>query len=52
MTRPINKNEQWKLDGNCSRCCRVDYCKKHCKPYKRKLEAEMRRAIIRKELGI
>lgn len=25
------KNEQWNLEGDCSRCRRQSYCKKPCK---------------------
>lgn len=52
MTRPIKENEQWKLDGICSKCSRMDYCKKPCAISKRRAYAEIKQAIIRKGLRL
>lgn len=41
----IELSEQWLLDGDCSKCRRVKYCKKPCTKMKRIAQYEMRRMI-------
>lgn len=48
MTRPINESEQWKLDGECQKCSRLNYCNKPCTIYKRR---QINQAIVRKMLS-
>ena len=52
MTRPIKENEQWKLDGECQKCSRLNYCNKPCTISKRRTDAEIKQAIVRKMLNI
>mgnify|MGYP007053682607 CR=1 FL=1 len=50
----IESNEQWLLDGDCSKCRRVKYCKKPCTKVKRIAQYEMRsmiRSAINKVTG-
>ena len=44
MEKP-NDNEQWLLDGICSKCRRFNYCKKPCTLCKREAKAEMKHAV-------
>lgn len=37
MQYKAEKNEQWKKEGKCSICRRVDYCKKDCTARKRNI---------------
>ena len=43
----INKNEQWKLDGDCELCRRASYCNKECKAFKVSMENEMHEIFIK-----
>lgn len=56
MTRPIKESEQWKLDGDCQKCSRLNYCNKPCTISKRRTDAEIKqaikRAIVRKMLRL
>jgi hypothetical protein len=36
----IQENEQWKLNGNCEKCRRNNYCSKPCTHHKRRIRAE------------
>lgn len=38
----INENEQWRLNGDCSKCRREKYCSTTCTHYKRRESAELR----------
>lgn len=38
----INENEQWRLNGDCSKCRREKYCSTPCTHYKRRESAELR----------
>lgn len=38
-------NEQWKTDGDCSKCRRQKYCSKACKVCKREFRRTMMRAV-------
>lgn len=48
MTREVKNNEQWKLNGTCSKCARDKYCNKECTVHKRKREQAIRAAILAK----
>lgn len=37
----IQENEQWKLNGNCKKCRRSNYCSKACTRYNRQIRAEL-----------
>ena len=41
MTETIEEYEQWKLDGDCSKCKRQRYCTKGCKKAKEAQEREI-----------
>lgn len=34
----IQENEQWKLNGNCEKCRRSNYCSKPCTHYNRRID--------------
>lgn len=36
----IQENEQWKLNGNCKKCRRNNYCSKPCTRHNRRIRAE------------
>lgn len=40
----INENEQWKLDGQCGKCRRANYCKQDCTALKRRRQNIIRKA--------
>lgn len=44
IERP-QQNEQWKLEGNCTKCRRQNYCSKPCTSNKRAYRGMMR-AIV------
>ncbi len=48
MAREVKSDEQWKLNGICSKCARYKYCNKECKVHKRKKEQAIRAAILAK----
>jgi len=52
MTRPIKESEQWKLDGDCQKCSRLNYCNKPCTISKRRINAEIKQTIVREMLRI
>ena len=37
----IQENEQWKLNGNCEKCRRSNYCSKACTRHNRRIRAEL-----------
>lgn len=41
----INISEQWKLDGDCSKCRRSKYCNKDCKAHNHRRQAYIHRAF-------
>ena len=48
-------NDQWKLEGKCSECRRLSYCKKQCTKNKeatRKALSAMIRAKMKETTGI
>ena len=47
----IENNEQWNLNGDCSKCRRSSYCKKECKIHKVNTETFIKDAV-RKVTGI
>ena len=38
----IQENEQWKLNGNCEKCRRNNYCSKTCTRHNRRIRAEFK----------
>ena len=44
MTK-LAKTEQWKLDGDCGLCRRVDYCRHECTAYKNWFKGKVNNAI-------
>lgn len=36
----IDKDEQWKLGGDCNKCRRKNYCKKGCKRRRSREESD------------
>lgn len=38
----IQENEQWKLNGNCEKCRRNNYCSTPCTHYNRRIKAEFK----------
>lgn len=43
--QPIMENEQWKLDANCSKCRRRNYCSTPCTHKKRRDASELKRLV-------
>lgn len=43
-----NENEQWLLNGDCSKCRRKNYCSKPCTRNKRGTEAMMKALVASK----
>lgn len=41
----IKENEQWKLQGDCTKCRRNNYCSKPCTHYNRRKRAELKRLV-------
>lgn len=41
----INISEQWKLNGDCSKCRRSKYCSKDCKAHDRRQQAYLHGAV-------
>ena len=41
----IDENEQWKLNGDCSKCRRGNYCSTQCTHRKRRIDASIRNAV-------
>lgn len=41
----IQENEQWKLDSNCEKCRRNNYCSKPCTHHNRRTRAEFNALI-------
>lgn len=41
-----NENEQWELNGDCSKCRRKNYCSKPCTRHKRKTTAMVQGMIF------
>ena len=37
----IQENEQWKLNGNCEKCRRNNYCSKPCTRYNKLIRSEI-----------
>lgn len=44
-------NEQWKSEGNCSRCRRKPYCKKACTACKKSFRRDIANAFAQTEAG-
>lgn len=44
-------NEQWKTDGDCSKCRRKNYCKEKCKAYKNGLLKDVSEAFFKTRTG-
>ena len=42
----IQKNEQWKLNGNCEKCRRNNYCSKPCTRYNRRIRAKFKGLVV------
>lgn len=40
----INESEQWKLNGQCGKCRRANYCKQDCTALKRRRQNIIRKA--------
>lgn len=38
----IQENEQWKLNGNCEKCRRNNYCSTPCTHHNRRINAEFK----------
>lgn len=38
----IQENEQWKLNGNCEKCRRNNYCSTPCTHHNRRIRAEFK----------
>lgn len=38
----IQENEQWKLNGNCEKCRRNNYCSTPCTHYNMRIRAEFK----------
>lgn len=38
----IQENEQWKLNGNCEKCRRNNYCSKPCTHRNRRIRSEFK----------
>ena len=54
MDRTIPETDQWKLEGDCLKCRRHDYCKKPCHACKKsvhKMIAESMASAIDEKLG-
>lgn len=47
-TTLINENEQWKLNGDCSKCRRENYCSKPCSANKKSVDLMIMSAINEK----
>lgn len=47
----INETEQWKLQGDCSKCRRKEYCRKQCSAAKKEVENTIKRAIYDSKIG-
>ena len=45
-------NEQWKADGDCSKCRRKSYCSKQCKANKKALQRYVDGAVVKKMLEV
>lgn len=45
VTRQIAECEQWKLNGNCEKCRRKEYCHTACAAQKRRKERAMKNAV-------
>ena len=43
-----NENEQWLLNGDCSKCRRKSYCSKPCTRCTRALETEVKTLVASK----
>ena len=41
----IQENEQWKLQGDCTKCRRKEYCSKPCTRCNRVARAKMKRLV-------
>lgn len=44
-------NEQWKTNGDCSKCRRKNYCKEKCKAYKNGLIKDFSEAFLKTRTG-
>lgn len=42
IMKQIQENEQWKLNGNCEKCRRNNYCSTPCTHYNRRIRAEFK----------
>lgn len=38
----MERDEQWKLNGDCKKCRRADYCKKDCTMRKKTSERQLK----------
>ena len=38
----IQENEQWKLNGNCEKCRRNNYCSTPCTHHNKRIRAEFK----------
>ena len=43
--KDIKENEQWKLNGECEKCRRNNYCSKTCTRHSRRISSEIRSTI-------
>lgn len=41
-------NEQWKAEGDCSKCRRKNYCKKKCTAHNKAVDSFIRSAVANK----
>ena len=41
----IQENEQWKLNGNCEKCRRNNYCSTPCTHHNRRIRAELKGVV-------
>lgn len=42
----IQKNEQWKLSGNCEKCRRNNYCSTPCTRHTRRINSEFNGLVV------
>lgn len=42
----IQENEQWKLNGDCEKCRRSNYCSTPCTCHNRRIRSEFTRIVV------
>lgn len=47
----VDTTEQWKLEGDCSKCRRSKYCNKACKAHLSSFENDVKEVIANSKLG-